>query len=59
MLIVLVANFEKTINQGISSPAFIPFIMFIAGYAILILGYRPESEKTKRFLHELLEEESR
>ena len=52
-----ILNFSQLLKQGFSPVALIPFAMFGFGYALLTIGYKAESRKSKTFLTELLEAE--
>ncbi|RYE53332.1 MAG: hypothetical protein EOP48_14635 [Sphingobacteriales bacterium] len=56
-IISAIMKFEKLLEQGFSPLALIPFGMFVFGYALLTIGYKAESKKSKAFLKQLLEAE--
>jgi hypothetical protein len=55
IIIMVIINFNKILQQGISPMILIPFGMFILGYGMIIIGFKMESKKAKEFLIDLLE----
>lgn len=57
VLYLIFTSLNKTVTPGLSPAAIIPFVMFIFGYGILMIGYRVESSKSRDFIKDLLEAE--
>ncbi len=50
-----ILHYKQVLKQRVSLGALIPFVMFAFGYALLMIAYKTESQKSKAFLMELLE----
>jgi len=53
--IAAIRNMQHVIQHGFSSGMVIPYIMFVFGYLLILIGYRPEAKKSKDFLKSVLE----